>query len=465
MNNNPRLRQSLKVIISEAAMVLGVILLVVVLALIVSGYWVNSDFEVQRQGMIQVASTPTGADLSIDGESSWLQRTNTSKMLSSGEHSIVITKDGYDTWSKTVEVSEGLLYRIHYPRLFWQDRKPESALSTTGTTIASVSPDGDTLLLMNTTTSWQVVKLDNDTLKPQKIDISNYFSNVSMAEGAEVGVFTGEVLDADWDRNGDHILIKTKQGDTVEWTILDVNNIKNSINLTKEFGANFTDVKILDNSSSNLLAVQNGNLHKIDVPSKIISAVLVENVVDFDHYENEIIFSAQAPNGKYKIGLFKIGDKKVKELETMDKPAKVVISKFYDDMYIATLDEDRFALYKKDDYSEIMHTTLGFKPQHIKVGHDGEFITMWESTQIATLDMETASVVEWSTEGENFDWLGHDMIFSVSDGELIVYDFDGLNRRILAKNVSDHFPVIITDDKWLYYFSDDKLIREWIVEH
>jgi len=465
MNDTLKRRQSLKVIISEAIMVLGVVLMVVFLALIVSGYWVNSDFKVQRQGMIQVASTPTGADLSIDGESSWLQRTNTSKMLASGEHSVVISKDGYDTWSKTVNISEGLLYRIHYPRLFWQDRKPESILDVAGSTMATISPDNDTLLLINNTTTWQVVKLDNDTLKPKKIDISSYFSSTSLAEGAEVGVFTGKILSLDWDRNGDHVLVKSEQSGAVEWTIIDANNVKNSINLTKEFGADFTDVKILDNSSSNLLAVQNGNLHKIDVSSKIISAVLVENVVDFDHYENEIVFSARSKDDKYTVGLFKIGDSKVKELEKLDSPAKVVISKFYDNMYIATLADNAFILHNKDDYSEVMQADLGFTPKHIEVGHDGEFITMWESTEIATLDMETNNIIEWSVEGNSFDWLDNDMIYSVSAGELIVYDFDGLNRRILARNVSDHFPASITDDKWLYYFSDDKLMREWIIEH
>ena len=38
-------RQSLRVIISEIIMVLAVIATVTVLAFIVSGYWINSDFE------------------------------------------------------------------------------------------------------------------------------------------------------------------------------------------------------------------------------------------------------------------------------------------------------------------------------------------------------------------------------------------------------------------------------------
>ena len=60
-------RQSLKVIISEVIMTLAVIITVTILALIVSGYWLNSDFEVERQGMLQISSVPTGASVNIDG--------------------------------------------------------------------------------------------------------------------------------------------------------------------------------------------------------------------------------------------------------------------------------------------------------------------------------------------------------------------------------------------------------------
>ena len=100
----------------------------------------------------------------------------------------------------------------------------------------------------------------------------------------------------------------------------------------------------------------------------------------------------------------------------------------------------------------------------MEVGHNGEFITMYSGTQLATLDMEASLVREWSVDGDNFGWLDNDMIYSVANGELFVYDFDGLNRRNIAKNVSSHFPVTVTDDKWLYYVSDGNLMREKIVK-
>ena len=56
-------RQSLRIIVSECFMVLAVVITVAILAFMVSGYWVNSDFKIERQGMLQISSLPTGADV------------------------------------------------------------------------------------------------------------------------------------------------------------------------------------------------------------------------------------------------------------------------------------------------------------------------------------------------------------------------------------------------------------------
>ena len=460
-------RQSLKVIISESIMVLAIILMVTALAFIVSGYWLNSDFKVERNGLLQISSVPTGADISIDSESAWMQRTNTSKVLSSGQHTITLTKDGYDSWTKTINISEGLLYRIHYPRLFPNDRTAENVLDVTSTTLATTSPDHNSLILINDTTNWSFINLDSDDIKPQILDISKIFSSVSLAEDAEVGLFTGKILDIDWDYNGTHALFKVQSDDATEWALLDVKNPKNSINLTREFGSNFTEVQILDNDSNNLLAVQNGNLHRIDIYGKSLSAVLIENIVNFDHYgNNEIIFSAKNSSTEetapYYIGLLKIDDDKITTLATTPTPAKVTLSKFYDDKYITILEGNLVSLYQKEDFKPLHTFELTFEPNTMEVGHSGEFITMTLDNQIATLDMESTAIIEWQTDSPNFGWIDNDMIYSIASGNLTVYDYDGLNRRTIATNVSSHFPAAITNNKWLYYFSDDSLVREVI---
>ena len=117
-----------------------------------------------------------------------------------------------------------------------------------------------------------------------------------------------------------------------------------------------------------------------------------------------------------------------------------------------------------DDFEKITTYELSFTPEQLKIGHDGEFAIMSLGSKIATLDMEARAVREWNTDSVKFGWIDNDMIYSVADGELVVYDFDGLNRRVVAKNATGNLPATISGNKWLYYFDGGHLMRKVIAD-
>ena len=133
----------------------------------------------------------------------------------------------------------------------------------------------------------------------------------------------------------------------------------------------------------------------------------------------------------------------------MAVPTKVAIGKFYDSKYIATLTGNAVTVHQEDDYAaDVSEYLLAFNPDSVKVGHNGEFLLFARDNTLATLDFEANLVREWTIENAQYNWLDNDMLYVVSEGDLIVYDFDGLNRRIITHNVSSHFPTIITNDRW-----------------
>ena len=456
-------RQSLKVIASEIIMVTTVIITVIILAFLVSGYWLGSGFKVERQGMLQIYSTPTGANVAVDGDAPWYQRTNTSKVLSSGEHEIVLEKDGYDSWRKTVSISEGLLYRLHYPRLFLKEREkstvydPEATKSETPS-FATVSPDYNYMLLANNTTTWTLIALNRDELEATPIDVSAIFSSVSKATGAATGLFTGKILSADWSNDNEHILFQIG-GDTTEWVVLNVKNPKNSANITREFATAFDEVRIFDNSASTLFALRGHNLHKIDVANRQISAILAENVGSYDFYESDLVYFSEN-----KIFSGRLNDEKTAVLTGVEDGSRILISKFYDEKYNFVISKNKVELFKHENLESVLEGEISFEPETVKVGHGGSFIFMQNGVSIAVLDMETMELKEWQLDSASYGWLDSSMLYAVKDGTLIVYDFDGLNRRELSQNVSARFPVTIVNNKWLYYFSDDALVREVVAK-
>ena len=326
-------RQSLRIIISETIMVLSVVLMVVILAFLVSGYWINSDFKVERQGLLQVSSTPSGADVYIDGDSSWLQRTNTSKVLSAGEHTVTLTKDGYDSWTRNINISEGLLYRLHYPRLFLQGTTAEEILNVDNVTYRSFSPDGSRLLLINGTTAWQLIELNDQVVKTTSLAVSGLFpSNLDQTSSQ----IMANIISLDWDQDGSHVLISVQVGDATEWILVDTRDIDKSINLTETFKSELSQVQILDHSANNLLALIDKSLYKIDVSGRSLSSIMANDVFYYDHYEaNDVILSAASTeSGKtseYYVATLRLSDNKIEKLINTDAPAQAAISKFYDD--------------------------------------------------------------------------------------------------------------------------------------
>lgn len=444
-------------------MVAAVVVTVVILGFLVSGYWLNANFEVERQGLLQVSSFPTGADVYIDGESSWLQRTNTSKVLSAGEHTVMLTKEGYDSWSRTVTISEGLLYRLHYPRLFLQDTTSEAVLDSANITASTISPDGAKLLTLDNTMAWHLVNLTSDQLKPTALDFPNLFPTTDTQPNYTVTSFS-------WSEDAGRVLISVQAGDATEWILLDLGTPSRSLNLTQAFGA-ITDVQILDRSASRLLALLDGSLHQLDVSDHTLSPALADNVIRYSYYDtSEVIFSASIQMGNepsYYVGTFKLGDDDATKLVATSSPAFTAISKFYDDKYITILDGASLSVYRQDDFSTVANYTLSFTPASMTVGHGGEFVTMQLDTQIATLDMEANTVTEWSIPSPQLGLLDSDMFYSVDGGNLVAYDFDGQNRRIIAHNVSPLTPVAITGNKWLYFYSDTpntSLMRQLIAD-
>ncbi len=471
-------------------MVLAVVAMVVILAFLVSGYWLGSGFRVERQGMLQIGSMPIGATVAVDGEAPWYQRTNTSKVLTSGEHTVSLTKDGYDSWSRTVNIRDGLLYRVNYPRLFLLEREKETVYSSPATTLAVVSPDHRWMLVVNNTTAWRLLNLSNDKVEPKIISVATLFESVSMASGATTGLFTGEILELNWSEDNEHILVKSRLDEKVEWVLLNVKNLSESINITRQFATIFEDVRFFDSSASTLIAIKDSNLHRIDVSGRQISAVLIEGIQNFDVFGSDIIFTAAidskstydfsdemlkredellteermvTPN--YYTGIVKFNDvERINHITSSEEPIRAFISRFYNEKYITIINDTMITVYKYGGAETVFESALSFNPDNIKVSYDGSFVFMRSGDRVMTLDMEALELCNWVLDTENFGWLDGHIVYSVKDGTIIVYDFDGMNRRMLSNNVSAHFPVTIVENRWLYYFSDDKLIREIIAQ-
>ncbi len=462
-----RKRQRIRVFVTEILMFFAVIAIVVVATLISMGFFVSSDGSIEQAGLLQVHSLPTGATVEIDGETIF-PRTNLSRTLAVGKHTVKLSRDGYDSWSKTVKMYPGVLLRVYYPRLFLQNRIPE-AVKSLGEELGfySVAQNRNNILYSaKDATIWNLVDISGDEIKTTKLDMSEILPEV------EADKFLGSVESLEWSNDGRRVLVKLQMNDAEEWILVDLKDLKSSLNLTETFGMEFEQVKIIDGSADQLLVFEKHHLRKINTSAQALSRVLLDNIAIFAHQEADVIYVTM-PNSKNErqIGVYRDGEKAGTTLKTVktSENVQVALSEFYGNKYmIYTIDNKLSILYgdlpmynaEEPDLSKVKalleDMELSFAPNAVNVSGAGEYIVFARGSEYAVVDIDTGDVFSYQAIAQDTKWLDDSMLYTVKDLDLIVWDFDGTNQRTLTK--ADDYDVVLTaNNRWLYYlYKNDK---------
>lgn len=453
--------RTIKLVITEIVMVVAVIITVVLLTFFAMGYRVDKDGELGQQSLFQIQSFPTGATVTIDGDD-LLSHTNTTKLLPAGEHTIVLTKDGYDSWSKAFTSELGRLIKIAYPRLFLKDRTPEimREYEEPISFFAPASNHDAVLFSVNNNSKWILLDVRGDNSIEKEINLSEQLEGLA-------------VVDAKWNKNSDKVLVRAMRGESVEWLVVNVSNIDNTISLNKEFGMDYALVSYMNDSGDKMIALQNdGNLRIIDLTGKTISGVLAKDVISVTHYNDKIFYL----NTKNEIMALQDGseDILVASYEEGQK-VQLLAAGYLENKYLAIVVDDKMYIYEGEypdnsrslsDMSLALEKPLGFSPEGLSDAADGELIIAKAGRQMAVFDAELDKLSNYELQGDQMFFVDKYMIGTIADNQLIVSDFDGTNVRSLTAASNTAF--ITNNNKWLYYlFESDgktKLYREQIID-
>ncbi|MBO7699233.1 PEGA domain-containing protein [Candidatus Saccharibacteria bacterium] len=453
--------RTIKLVITEIIMVVAVIATVVLLTFFAMGYRVDKDGELGQQGLFQIQSHPTGAVVTIDGED-LLAHTNTTKLLSAGEHTITLTKDGYDSWTKTFTSELGRLIKIVYPRLFLQDRTPETIREYEHPISFFVPATNRDAVLYSVDNSnrWVLLDVRGDDAIEKEIDLSEQLEGLAVA-------------DVVWDEDSDKVLVKAMRGDSPEWLLVNISDPESTISLNKEFDMDFLAAWFISDNGEKLMVLQNGaNLRTIDLSNKTISGVLAKNVVMATQYNDKVFYL----NNKNEVKILQENSDDI-IVSTFDEGQKINIlaSGYVDSNYLTITVDDKMYIYlgdypdsnhKLDDMKLILEKSIGFVPDTLSVEGLDELIMARAGRKIAVFDAEPDKFSTFEVASDQIFFVDSYMIGTIADGKLIVSDFDGTNVRTLTSATGTAF--ITKNNKWMYYlFSDNgKTIinREQIVD-
>ncbi|MDP3445536.1 MAG: PEGA domain-containing protein, partial [Ignavibacteria bacterium] len=115
MKPNPLKQQKLfKLIALYFFMAVAVISIVFVIFMFVLGYRIdNTNGQIEQYSFFQFNSSPVGATVTVDGLPVNAQTPN-KVSLPAGTHNVVMKKDNYQDWTKSVSVKAATLTWLNY---------------------------------------------------------------------------------------------------------------------------------------------------------------------------------------------------------------------------------------------------------------------------------------------------------------------------------------------------------------
>ena len=517
-------QQHRRLIFTEVLMFISVIFLVGFLTLVVMGYTFNlrgldgSGEVVERTGLVQVSSLPTGAAIYIDGETSLLFNTNASRAVSAGEHEISLAREGFDGWKKTINVVEGMMYRLNYPRLFREEREAEDVLEFKKTgaermgevSFVTVSPNNERMILVQGGVLY-MVNLNENKPEQKALDLTNAAGGVAKITS---------LTDAKWSGNSEWLLAKVNG----EWAVLNVREPKATIWLdeilaggVKKQGSEaeasaeqssaksaekveISSIKFETEAGDRLLILSKKNeLVELNVREKKLSEVLLEGVRGFDNDGERIVYltlTKEETTGEefasevklvseWQLRVWRVGESEshvVKRFELKEGEELGTVSfslmQYFQEFYVGIVRGDSFEVLKKagwvmadDEMEKLFTEEVGLSKLSLRKRGKGMVfeIRSEDTTKAKVFDIEALKTT--MVDVAECGWIDEFLRYRIKDGKLSVLDYDGLNEReLVAEGVLTGRTVAISgNNRWLYYFvklddgAGEKLVRERII--
>lgn len=502
-----RRRRAVKVVLTDVLMVVAVMVIAPILIMVVMGYKISKDGKLEQSGLVQVESRPVRAMVLVDGEE--VAMTNTNKMLSSGEHEILLRREGYYDWQKKIEVKAGWLLQLEYPRLYKKERKTEKMMKLEQAKCLFGSPNREKMIygaMEDGRLAWGVISVNGEKIKEQRMDFTGVFGVSRIDENVqdeeekteEDRLTVGMVEDlevVEWDKSGNKVLVKYMQDGAEKWTLLDLVHGEESVNLTEKFGMNFSKMRIENDGAGRLLAIENGNLRELNLENDEVSKVLLTEIKDFNNDGTRVGYITK----KGVAGVYKVGEKGATELTEAKRAEAIAIGEYRGEAYLAYVRREAFCVYagvlpsfgekmkmrlmnnekngcKKDEKmggkvdggervamdALVEEANLGGR-KSLTLSGNQRFILerQAESNEMMVFDMEDFVAKKYAVKVEFVRWLSNYELFGVDKaGVLKVWDFDGANQRDLGKAMKHKDMMISRNDKWMYTLRKGALVKE-----
>lgn len=460
-------------------LMIGYALMSIVIALgTMTILYITYGFDIDRKtgtliqnGIVFVDSKPQGARIFLN-EIEQRSRTSTRMVLPAGRYTVRLEAEGYRHWERSFELDGGQIQRLVYPYLI-PNRFDTSDVTQYDTfpTLTTQSPDRRWLLVQRPGSIYQFDMFDlND---PEKSSVTIAVPSTILTEPlAEAALEFVE-----WSNDNRHVVFKRTFNDASEFLVIDREQPNESLNLNTTFAISPQKI-MLKNKRPDQFYYQEtvpGIVRVANTDNRTISAPLLEDVIDYQTYGDDIILYATKKDVEAGKTDFRIleGDKSY-VLKTVHEAEKYVmdVSKYDGEWYYAvgSASENMVFVYenplpalKRETRTPLLVTAIMRvdNPRFVSFSAGTQFIGVQSGSTILTLDLEDSRQYRTSLDvavplTQRIRWMdGHRFVFGVNDQSYVV-DFDGSNLQTLVTSRVGPGPFFDRDYDNVFTFEESK---------
>jgi hypothetical protein len=459
-------KHSLLLIIGYCLVGLAICISLFIFLYYLNGYGLGKNGQVVQNGLMFVSSAPNPAQVYINGEL-YKNTTNTRAVLEEGQYSMELKRAGYRDWKRDITIDGGKVVHYDYPFLI------PTKLNTTTQKVLDQPP---TLMLQSPDKRWLMVGRTAltefevfDIKDPKKVQ-SEF---ISIPESLlTTSIKPGSLQLVEWSNDNKHVLVKHVFDDTYEYILIDRSAPAASLNLTKALGVNPTDIDLLDKKFDQYLLYDSSKqiLSKASL-SQPTPETYVDHVLAYKSYGTDMLLYAASAgpdsDGNVKIKL--LDGQKFYTIRTLPHGSNYLVdlTKYDGTFYVAagSVDEGKVFVYK-NPIGNISNPKIGeavperllkvASPSYMAFSSNARFLIVQGGTSFAVHDAEDQKGASYTLSDPldapqtNATWLdGHHLVY-VSNGNVIIFDYDGTNKQVLAPASAAFMPSFSSNSAYLF---------------
>lgn len=431
------------------------------------GFGLGKGGSIIQNGLIYLSSQPNPANIRLNGKL-LTTSTNTSLTLPEGIYSVQLSRSGYRTWSREIEVDGGMIESYTYPLLIPSKLVTDNIKSYSSMpAVATQSPSRRWLLVLQpgSDSTFDLYDLSNPVLAPTQITIpSDIVSSASNSESWQVIA---------WSNDNQHVLLEHIYDGKSEYIMVDIANPSQSFNLSQDLnGVSFTSIS-LNNERYNqyyLYDATTQTLMSDSLSSPTSPTTVLTNVLTYNSYGgNTILYVTPngAPAGKvyldelngttnYRIKTFSAGTTYLLDMAGYNGSFYVVAGASSENkVYIYNNPVGQLQADPKQAPVPVQ-VLLVNNPTYVSFSDNAQFVVAESGQQFAVYNIENSSGYNYQTtlplDGPqtNATWMDGDRLTYVSGGKLIMFEYDHNYQQQLVTASASFLPFFTPSYNYLY---------------